>query len=62
MTTTETRRNTNRAVMSVAPVASLAETEQWKLGGGTPGGKRKNDNNSTASNKKAKEQQSEPVK
>lgn len=29
--------------MSVAPVASLAETELWKLGGGTPGGaKRKN--------------------
>ncbi|KAF9902184.1 hypothetical protein EC991_005197 [Linnemannia zychae] len=70
----ETRRNTNRAVMSVAPVASLAETEQWKLGGGTvASNKRKNisetkdDKSATATtattNKKAKGQDSsEPAK
>ncbi|KAG0368339.1 RNase P subunit p30-domain-containing protein [Gamsiella multidivaricata] len=28
----ETRRNTTRAVISVDPVSSLTETEQWKLG------------------------------
>ncbi|GJJ74653.1 ribonuclease P/MRP protein subunit RPP1 [Entomortierella parvispora] len=28
----ETRRNTIRAVVSVEPVASLAENEQWKMG------------------------------
>ncbi|CAO3564361.1 unnamed protein product [Mortierella alpina] len=28
----ETRRNTMRAVISVDPVSSLTETEQWKLG------------------------------
>lgn len=28
----ETRRNTTRAVISVAPVTSLTEAEQWKLG------------------------------
>ncbi|KAF9121045.1 hypothetical protein BGW39_010899 [Mortierella sp. 14UC] len=68
----ETRRNTNRAVMSVAPVASLAETEQWKLGGGIPASnKRKKTNEAkddkgasttTTTNKKAKGQEPEAAK
>jgi hypothetical protein len=56
--------------MSVAPVASLAETEQWKLGGGTPGGgKRKkstgdgdDDKDKGANKKKVTKEQAETAK
>ncbi|KAF8938926.1 Ribonuclease P protein subunit p30 [Dissophora ornata] len=48
----ETRRNTTRAVISVDPVSSLTENEQWKLGNKR---KKSNSKDSTRQNKKAKE-------
>ncbi|KAF9171817.1 hypothetical protein BGX21_001108 [Mortierella sp. AD011] len=48
----ETRRNTTRAVISVDPVSSLAETEQWKLGNKR---KKSSDSKDAVLRKKAKE-------
>ncbi|KAF9320042.1 hypothetical protein BG003_007404 [Podila horticola] len=47
----ETRRNTTRAVISVDPVASLTETEAWKLGNKRKGDTKDDSNTS----KKSKE-------